>query len=152
MSKKLRTALALFMLTLLPAQIIHATSLPMSVDTEPSKAPARAFFVDLKNNDEVAGTFTVKFGIEGMKIAPAGLVKSGTGHFHLLIDTEPFTADFGKKPLPTDMKHLDFAAGQSETNLTLPAGEHTLQLVMGDGAHKLHNPPVISEVIKIKVK
>ena len=111
-----------------------------------------AFFVNLKNNQEVPSNgFAAKFGIEGMKITPAAQSKPGTGHFHLLIDTK-LTEDQKKMPIPTDSKHLHFGAGQSEVDLLLPPGKHTLQIVMGDGAHKLHNPPVMSEIITVIVK
>jgi hypothetical protein len=36
--------------------------------------------------------------------------------------------------------------------LTLPAGQHTLQLVLGDFVHIPHNPAVVSSPIKITVK
>jgi hypothetical protein len=53
--------------------------------------------------------------------------------------------------IPNDFQHLHFGAGQTETELTLPPGEHTLQLVLGDKNHIPHSPPVISERIKVKV-
>lgn len=153
MSKIFYRSLAFVVMASLPFQGANATSiLQTPPSSEAAAAPARAFFIDLKNNDEVTSPFTVKFGIEGMKIAPAGISKSGTGHFHLFIDAEPLTEAQQKNPIPADMKHIHFGGGQTQTNLTLPPGEHKLQLVMGDGAHKLHNPPVMSEVITIKVK
>jgi hypothetical protein len=36
--------------------------------------------------------------------------------------------------------------------VTLPAGKHTLQLLLGDANHIPHNPPVISKKITITVK
>ena len=39
---------------------------------------------------------------------------------------------------------------KSET-LSLPEGEHTLQLLLADYAHVPHEPPVMSEVITITV-
>jgi Domain of unknown function (DUF4399) len=56
-----------------------------------------------------------------------------------------------KEPIPTDKKHLHFGGGQSEVELDLPAGRHTLQLVLGDADHKLFGPPVISKKITITV-
>ena len=154
MSKFTHATLALFLMTFAPLAPSHATSVLQTTQAEPAKAQtsARAFFVDLKNNDEVSSPLTVKFGIEGLKIAPAGITKSDTGHFHLFIDAEPLTEEQKTKAIPADLKHIDFPSGQSQVNLVLPAGEHKLQLVMGNGAHKLHNPPIMSEIITIKVK
>lgn len=153
MPKNIPLALALCVIASFPLQAAHATSVVKSAtETPEAKSSARAFFVDLKNKAEVPKTFTVKFGVEGMKIAPAGIVKPGSGHFHLLIDTDPLTPEELKRPIPADMKHIHFGNGQTETNLTLTPGEHKLQIVMGDGAHKVHNPPVMSEVITVIVK
>jgi hypothetical protein len=37
-----------------------------------------------------------------------------------------------------------FGAGQTETEITLKPGKHTLQLLMGDKDHIPHTPPVMS--------
>ena len=52
-----------------------------------SAALAQVDFVEPKNGDTVPSTFTVRFAVEGMSVAPAGELKEGTGHHHLLIDT-----------------------------------------------------------------
>jgi hypothetical protein len=154
MTKNIYIALTLFVMASLPLQDTHASGIAQTTTnkTMAPKTQARAFFVNLKNNDKVAKTFTVKFGIEGMKIAPAGTSIPETGHFHLLVDAAPLTGDQLKNPIPADMKHIHFGKGQTETSLTLTPGKHTLQLVMGDGAHKLHNPPVMSDVITVIVE
>ena len=48
--------------------------------------------------------------------------------------------------------HRHFGGGQTEVELTLPAGEHTLQLLLADHAHIPHDPPLKSKQIKITVK
>jgi len=71
------------------------------------------------------------------------------GHHHLLVDvTDPVEPN---EPLPTDRKHLHFGAGQTETQLDLPPGKHTLQLVLGDAEHKPFNPVVASNKVTITV-
>ena len=121
-------------------------------DDAPAASPApHAFFINLKDGDAVSSPLNIKFGIVGMEIAPAGTNKPNTGHFHLLIDTE-LTADQQKLPIPKDEQHLHFGKGQTEATIELKPGKHTLQLVMGDGNHMLHNPPVISEKITVTVK
>jgi Domain of unknown function (DUF4399) len=116
---------------------------------QPAPAGAKVYFIAPKNGATISGPVTVKFGLTGMGVAPAGVEKKDTGHHHLLIDTK--LAD-DKAPIPQDDKHRHFGMGQTETKLTLAPGRHTLQLVLGDHNHIPHNPKVVSEVITITVK
>ncbi len=115
----------------------------------PAPAGAKVYFIEPKNGAEISGPVVVKMGLSGMGVAPAGVEKKDTGHHHILVDQATFD---GKAPLPADDKHRHFGNGQTETALTLPAGTHTLQLVLGDHNHIPHNPPVTSDVITITVK
>jgi hypothetical protein len=117
----------------------------------PSAPGAKVFFVDLKNGDTVKSPFTVHFGISGMTLAPAGTETPNTGHHHLLIDAK-IDGDALKQPIPADAQHLHFGKAQTEAVVTLPPGTHTLQLVLGDWSHVPHEPPVVSEVITVKVE
>jgi hypothetical protein len=117
--------------------------------TTPSAKDAKVFIVEPKDGATVASPVTVKFGIEGMQIAPAGTDQPNSGHHHLIIDTE--LTDF-KSPVPADANHIHFGKGQTETTVELKPGEHTLQLVLGDKNHVPHDPPVVSPKIKITVK
>jgi hypothetical protein len=56
------------------------------------------------------------------------------------------------KPLPATDHIKHFGGGQTETELTLPAGTHTLQLVLGDATHTPFDPPIVSPKITITVK
>ncbi|MDZ4842970.1 MAG: DUF4399 domain-containing protein [Hyphomicrobium aestuarii] len=116
-----------------------------------SKAPAGAkvSFVEPKNGDTVSSPFKVKFGLSGMEISPAGTEKPNSGHHHLLINQK--LAD-PKAGIPADDTHKHYGKGQTEAEITLPAGKHTLQLVLGDHNHIPHDPIVQSEVITITVK
>jgi hypothetical protein len=92
---------------------------------------------------------TVKFGLAGMEVSPAGTAKENAGHHHLLIDK---TLANRKVGIPVDDNHKHFGKGQTETVIELKPGEHTLQLVLTDHNHVPHDPVVQSEVIKITVK
>ncbi len=109
---------------------------------------ATVYIIQPTNGEQVNETFTVKFGLTGMGVAPAGIDVANTGHHHLLIDSEQLPAS--GVPMGKNVKH--FGGGQTETKLTLPKGEHTLQLVLGDKAHIPHHPIVVSEKITITVK
>lgn len=130
--------------------LLGAASLAVAQDfRQPSPAGAKVYFIEPKNGAEVSGPVTVKFGLTGMGVAPAGIEKKDTGHHHILVNQK--LADY-KAPMPADDKHRHFGLGQTETVLTLPPGKHTLQLVVGDHNHIPHNPPIESEVITITVK
>jgi hypothetical protein len=120
----------------------------------PSPAGSKVYFLNLKDGDTVSNPVVIKFGLTGMGVAPAGLqgdATAGTGHHHLLINTE-LTGAALKEVIPMDDKHRHFGKGQTEATITLPAGTHTLQLVLADWTHIPHVPPVMSERIKITVK
>jgi hypothetical protein len=114
-----------------------------------SPAGAKVYFIQPKDGENVNGQVKVVMGLSGMGIAPAGLdAGADTGHHHVLIDVEKLNVE---APVPADEKHRHFGRGQTETMLDLPAGKHTLQLVLGDRNHIPHNPPVMSEKITITV-
>ena len=114
----------------------------------PSPPGAKAYFVDLKDGATIGPTTTLHFGLEGMGVAPAGVAKPNTGHFHLLIDTEMGPPD---EPIPNNENNLHFGAGQTQATVTLAPGKHTLQLLMGDANHIPHQPPVMSPVLHVTV-
>lgn len=109
----------------------------------------KAYIISPANGDVVNSPFTVKFGLQGMGVAPAGVDKKNTGHHHLLVNKK--LANY-KKAIPKDASHKHFGGGQTEATIELPPGEHTLQLVLGDKAHVPHSKPVQSEVITVVVK
>jgi hypothetical protein len=118
--------------------------------TPATQAPV-VYFINLKDGDTVSSPFKVQFGLTGLGVAPAGMDKEKTGHHHLLIDTT-LSAEEQKAAVPVDAKHMHFGGGQTEAMVTLPAGQHTLQLVFANWSHIPFDPPVQSAVIKVTVK
>ena len=123
----------------------------VAVGTTAAPPNASVYFISPKNGDAVTNPFTVQFGLTGMGIAPAGDDKPNTGHHHLLVDTTLSPEEL-KQPIANDARHLHFGGGQTETELSLPRGRHTLQLVFGDWSHTPFNPSIVSSVITITVK
>lgn len=117
-----------------------------------TKAPANVheYIISPKDGDTVSRTFTVQFGLKGMGVAPAGVNTPNTGHHHLLIDVA--TPPNMTTPLPATDQIRHFGGGQTETELTLTPGKHTLQLVLGDHLHIPHDPPITSPVVTVTVK
>ncbi|MEW8505106.1 MAG: DUF4399 domain-containing protein [Candidatus Thiodiazotropha sp.] len=114
---------------------------------------ARVFFIGIEDGAVVSSPVTLKFGIEKFGITPAGTkgkVRHTAGHHHLLIDLkQPPDLD---EPIPRDAQHLHFDQGETEVQLELSPGRHTLQLLLGDETHEPHDPPLISEKITIIVE
>ena len=114
----------------------------------PSPSGAAVYFIGLKDGDTMPTKSTLHFGLRGMGVAPAGSDRANSGHHHLIIDSPTPALN---TEIPNDFQHLHFGAGQTETEITLTPGEHTLQLVFGDKNHVPHSPPVMSDRIKVKV-
>lgn len=121
-----------------------------AMERTPSPEGASVYIISPANGEVVGETFTVKFGLKGMGVAPAGIDVANTGHHHLLIDMAKLPAMDMPMPMSDTLKH--FGGGQTEVTLTLPKGEHTLQLLLGDKLHIPHKPAVISEKITITIK
>ncbi|KAA9131371.1 DUF4399 domain-containing protein [Marinihelvus fidelis] len=111
---------------------------------------ARVYFITPADGDVIEGPVTVKFGLKGMGVAPAGTMADNTGHHHLLIDGPDLPPPGVPLPATDQVKH--FGGGQTETVLELSPGTHTLQLIVGDHAHIPASPPVASDVITIEVR
>jgi len=131
------------------AQAPQATAPAPATRTKAPEA-ARVYFISPKDGDTVAQKFTVQFGLKGMGIAPVGVNQPNTGHHHLLVDLAQMPNM--SMPLPANDNIRHFGGGQTEVDLTLPPGKHTLQLVLGDYLHTPHEKPVTSEKITITVK
>ena len=140
------------MLAIATALVLAATAFTVQAqDRTPSPKGAKVFIVSPKNGATVTNPVTVKFGIKGMTLAPAGTKQENSGHHHLLIDTDP-PADLSQ-PLPAiPDKVVHFGKAQTETTVTLPPGKHTLQLLLADDKHIPHNPPVMSKKITVTVQ
>ena len=108
----------------------------------------KVYFINLEDGDELKSPFLIQFGLSGKGIAPAGIDVDNTGHHHLLINQNEINYSM---PIPSSDQHLHFGLGQTETMLNLPLGKHKLQLVLGDKYHIPHNPPLVSEIIEVKV-
>jgi hypothetical protein len=131
---------------LLAAPIALAGPFPLT----PAPADAKVYFISPVDGATLSNPVTIRFGLSGMGVAPAGTVKENTGHHHLLIDVAELPAT--DMPLPNDDHHRHFGGGQTEITLDLPPGTHTLQLLLGDANHIPHAPPVLSDKITVEVK
>jgi hypothetical protein len=115
----------------------------------PSPPGAKVYFISPADGAVIKGPVKVVMGLSGMGVAPAGVDIANTGHHHILVNA-PANLKLDAA-LPADEVHRHFGLGQTEAQLTLPPGKHTLQLLLGDRSHVPHDPPVMSEKITITV-
>jgi hypothetical protein len=137
--------------------LIGLATAPAAAERTPAPEGAELYFIGLEDGDTVSSPLTVRFGLSGMGVAPAGTEKEHTGHHHLLIDRPAFgehpdIPDEASLPVLADEHHVHFGGGQTETTIELEPGEHTLQLLLGDWSHIPHDPPVVSERITVTVE
>jgi hypothetical protein len=134
-----------------------ATTAPAEMAAAEPAAPARTasadganvFFITPADGATVANPISIEFGIAGMDIVKAGNDQPNSGHHHLLIDAD--LPDLGL-PIPADEHHIHFGDGSTSTQISLPPGEHKLQMLLGDHLHIPHNPPLTSAEITITVE
>ncbi len=120
-----------------------------AIPRTPSPPGAKVFIIEPKDGATVKNPITVKFGVEGMKVVPAGTDEPDSGHHHLIIDTK--LADYDA-PIPADAQHIHYGKAQTEGTIELSPGKHTLQDVFADRNHIPHEPPVQSEIVNITVE
>lgn len=108
----------------------------------------KVYFISPLENANVSMKFKVVFGVEGMDIKPAGELAENTGHHHLIIDGT--AVELGQM-VPADSTHIHFGKGQTETEIELKPGAHTLTLQFADGYHQSYGEKM-SSTIKVFVK
>lgn len=138
------TRLALSLLLLVIALPVFSDGLPRST----SPVGTEVYIISPVDGAVVSSPVTVRFGLKGMGVAPAGTDKANTGHHHLMVDGKMMPAM--DKPMGAEVTH--FGGGQTETTVELESGAHTLQLILGDKNHIPHQPAVLSDKITITVK
>lgn len=132
------------------SHVAQAGAAPATADGRvASPKGAEVYFHYPIDGIRVPQRFTVRIGLRGIGVAPAGVVKPLTGHHHLLVDADKPDPD---APIPSDYNHIHLGNGQTEVVLTLKPGTHTLQLLLGDHAHIPHVPAVMSKKITIYVR
>jgi hypothetical protein len=101
--------------------------------------PGKVYFRNLVTGAVVPTTFEVEFGVDGLRVRPAGQdpLDHTSGHHHLIVDGRPVPVG---QLVPFDDKDLHFGQGQTEARVTLPPGRHTLTLQFADGAHRSYGP------------
>ncbi|MDH5397859.1 MAG: DUF4399 domain-containing protein [Cyclobacteriaceae bacterium] len=106
------------------------------------------FFESLVDGAAVESPLTIKMGVKGMAVEPAGELHEGKGHHHLVIDGGFIEKG---KVVPADSLNIHFGKGQTETVIELTPGKHTLTLQFADGLHQSYGQEW-STTIEVEVK
>jgi len=138
------------MLTAVALLLLVPNSLNAAMGSSKAPPDAKVYIISPLDGETLESPVLVQFGLKGMGVAPAGVVRENTGHHHLLIDVK--TLPPLGSPIPSDANHKHFGGGQTETTLELKPKTHTLQLFLGDQTHTPHDPPLFSEKITITVE
>lgn len=105
-------------------------------------------FVNVKDGDTIAQKFKVQFGLTGMELKPAGDATPNSGHHHLIIDGKALPKG---TVVPKDDKNLHYGKAQTEAEITLKPGKHTLTMQFADKDHVSYGEEW-SKTITVNVK
>ena len=74
----------------------------------------------------------VIMAVQGKEVRPAGDIIPGTGHHHLIINSD--AVERGETMART-RQTIHYGNGETEAVITLPTGKHTLTLQFANGLH-----------------
>lgn len=133
------------------AHISYGESMATSIQVNvvEAKEPPKVFFVAPKDKEKVKSPLSLKFGVQGMTVRPAGEdpLDHTSGHHHLIIDGK---APAYGVPVAKDATHIHYGKGQTEASVDLTPGKHTLTMQFADGAHLSYGPGM-STTIEVEV-
>ena len=88
---------------------------------------------------------SIDVAVEGVQLAKAdGDTTGKTGHLHVFVDKDP--AQFKGQPIPAGDPAIIHSAVAPVAVPGLTAGEHTIWVVLGNGAHVAFDPPVMDKL------
>ncbi|MEM6262576.1 MAG: DUF4399 domain-containing protein [Bacteroidota bacterium] len=104
---------------------------------------AMVFFANLTDGATVSSPVAVEFGVKGMEVEPAGEVKDGYGHHHVIIDGGVIPTG---ETVPANDTHIHYGGGQTADTLTLAPGSHTLTMQFADGLHRSYGEQMAATI------
>jgi hypothetical protein len=141
----------LFQHTCLAIALLFASAASAEMTRTAAPDGAEVYFISPQDGETITGPVTIRMGLKGMGVAPAGVERADTGHHHLLIDTPLDQVDLSAS-LPASDQTRHYGGGQTETTIELEPGTHTLQLLFMDYRHMSFDPPLHSDPITIRVE
>src|SRR3954471_19861106 len=107
-------------------------------DKKAAAKKPRVFFIEPKNNATVTSPVHMKYGSEGIEIAPVPpgdvtTARPGIGHYHVGIGVSCLAT--GRTIVKGTPSWVHFGDGKSEIDMQLTPGKHKLALQLGDDLH-----------------
>jgi uncharacterized protein (DUF2345 family) len=135
-----------------PFSSIRFLALPLLLSacaTATAMPTPRVMITSPANGATVSSPVHVTLGAENFVVEPAGEVKVGAGHLHIMVDAACIAPG---QIIPKDAQHLHYGTGQMEADLELTPGAHTLCLQAADGAHTALSGDGLTQTINITVE
>lgn len=110
---------------------------------------ARVFFVNVEDGSTLKSPIHIEMGVEGMEVEPAGAVKEGFGHHHIIVNNTNGYVERGEV-VPMNETNIHFGKGQLEYDLELEPGEYILTLQFANGYHESYGEK-LSRTINVNV-
>jgi len=126
----------------------HSSGMPVNPEDVWVAEGAKVFFKNLKDGDTITSPVLIQFGAEGMAVVPAGQIVRGTGHHHIIIDAGVVKPG---EVVPADENNIHYGGGQTEAEINLSPGAHTLTLQFANGIHQSYGEQM-SATINVFVK
>jgi hypothetical protein len=106
-------------------------------------------FTSPENGATVSSPVHVEWAAENFTVEPAGEVRDGAGHLHVVVNADCLGPG---QLVPSDETHLHFGKAQMEADVELPPGEHKLCLQAADGAHVTLDGEGLTDTITVTVE
>lgn len=121
-----------------------AVEKPAAMATE----PASVFFKHPADGATVPSPVFIEMGVKGMQIEPAGAVKEGYGHHHILINQTSWPKG---QVIPASDTTKHYGKGQTDASIELEPGDYTISLQFANGVHSSYGEDMAAS-IKITVE
>lgn len=110
---------------------------------KPMADSAYVFFKHPADGATVPSPVFIEMGVSGMQIEPAGAVKEGFGHHHILINQSSWPEG---TVIPMSDSTIHYGKGQTDTTLELEPGEYTISLQFADGVHSSYGEKMAASI------
>ncbi len=124
----------------------------VSYTVEATPADLGVAWLEPQDGAKVTSPFTVRFGMTGAEMSPAGQnpLDKTTGHHHISIGKGVVTPGVA---LPMETKdYLHYGKAQTEAKVTLAPGTYELTMQFADAAHRSYGRFLASKTITVTVE
>lgn len=114
-----------------------------AIAEKPIVDSAYVFFKHPADGAIVPSPVYIEMGVSGMQIEPAGEVKEGYGHHHILINQASWPEG---SVIPMSDSTIHYGKGQTDASIELEPGEYTLSLQFADGVHSSYGEKMAASI------